>query len=238
MSIINDALKKAQSSLNNKDAAIPLAEQTPAQATPPQQPKAEPPPAAPTPQKTLTTIEQEQKEKKCQSKRQQQLMAEKPSSPLIKLLKISFFIFLFICSALAFLYLSGYSKKLPFPKKFPQISTLTRSFNQKTTFLLHKSSSSKSSNSNPTAPFGIFSSEISSPVSNANTSSQKKISPKNFVLKGIVTKNNHQAALINDDIYEEGSTIGETKIISISSREVKLLDGDQTITLRIEGERR
>ncbi len=103
MSIINDALKKAQSSLNNKDAAIPLAEQTPAQATPPQQPKAGPPPAAPPPQKTLTTIEQEQKEKKCQPKRQQQLMAEKPSSPLTKLLKISFFIILFMCSALAFL---------------------------------------------------------------------------------------------------------------------------------------
>ncbi len=238
MSIINDALKKVQSSLNNKDVAIPLAEQTPAQTAPPQQPKAEPSPAAPPPPKTLTSIEREQKEKELELKRQQELMAPKRPSPPTKLLKISFFIFLFVCSALAFLYLSGYFKKLSFPKKFPQISTLTKSFNQKITSLLPESSSSKSGSSNPVAPLGTISYEVSSPVSNANTSSQKNISPKNFILKGIITRNNHQAALINDDIYEEGSTIGETKVISISSQEVKLLDGDQAITLRIEGERR
>lgn len=187
MSIINDALKKVQSSLENKDAAVPP------------------------PLKTLTIIEREQK------KKQEESLAQKRSSPPPKLLKISFFIFLFACLALAFLYFSDYFKKRSSPPKFPQISTLTKSINQKITSLSFQPSSS---------------------VSNENTSSPKKMPPKNFVLRGIITKNNHQAALINDDIYEEGSMIGETKVVSISSQEVKLLDGDQTITLRIEGARR
>ncbi len=204
MSIINDALKKAQSNLNNKDAVPP-------------------------PQKTLATIEQEQKEKELELKRQQESMAQRRPSSLRKLLKISFFIFLFVSSILTFLYLLSYLKEIPFSKKFPQISILAKSFNQKIASLLHEFSSSKSDSLNPVAPAGMTSSAASS---------QKKISPKNLVLKGIITKNNHQAALINDEIYEEGSMIGEMKVISISFQEVKLLEGDQTITLRIKGERR
>ena len=238
MSIINDALKKVQSSLENKDAAVPLAEQTPVQAPPEQQPKTELPIIVPPPPKTLTIIELEQKKKKLELERQEELLAQKRSSPLPKLLKISFFIFLFACSILASLYFSGYLKKHSSLPKFPQISTLTKSFNEKITSLQHGSSPSKPGSSNSTPLLETISFQPSSWVSNEKTSSAKKTSPKNFVLRGIITKNNHQAALINDEIYEEGSMIGETKVVSISFQEVKLLDGDQTITLRIEGARR
>ena len=68
----------------------------------------------------------------------------------------------------------------------------------------------------------------------AESSPAKKDSPGSLVLKGIVTKGNHQVALINNGIYEEGTAIDDAKVISISTKEVKLLRGDQTIILTIE----
>ena len=218
MSIINEALKKVQTNLNKKDTVVPLQEQKPPQATTPQHPKAEPPPAIQTPRKTLATIEQEEKEKELQLKKLQESMPQRRSSPLTKLLKISFFIFLLVClSTFAFFHFSDNLKKSPFSKKFPQILVLAKSLNQSIVSLLHRPSSSKSVKSN-------------------SASSRKKISPKKFILKGILTINNHQVALINDSIYKEGSMIGNIKVIRISSKEVKLLDGDQTITLTIGGD--
>ena len=233
MSIINDALKKVQTNLAAKDAAVPLLEQKSPEVTPP--PKTEPSPAVAPPLKTLATIEQEQKEKESQLKRLQESMTQKRSSPLTKFLKISFLIVFLICSTFTFLYVSGYFKEIPFAKKFPQISTLAKSSKQRIISMLHKPSSPKSTAPNPALSFWPNSPETFSPNSAANISPAQKMSSENLVLKGIITKNNHQVALINDGIYEEGSTIEGIKVKSISLKEVKLLDGDRTITLTIGG---
>lgn len=232
MSIINEALKKVQRSLDQKDASLPLLEQKPSHVTPPEPPKAEPSASA-APLKTLATIEQEQKESEL--KRQPQLMPQGRPSSLTKLLKTYFFIFLFACSVLAFLYFAGYLKEIPFSQKFPRISAPPKSLNQHIKALFPRPSSSSSIGLNPVVSSGTIFPKVSSLGSQEDTSSGKKASPKNFVLKGIITKNNHQVALINDGIYEEGSTIEGVKVTSISSKEVTLMDGERTITLTIEG---
>ena len=71
----------------------------------------------------------------------------------------------------------------------------------------------------------------------------QEISPPNraskvsaeIVLQGIMTMNNKQVALINDEIYEKGSVVQGKKILNIFSDRIELEDQDKRLTITLYG---
>ncbi len=213
MSIINDALKKVQANLQQKDSSQQSTATPSIKSSPEKQPANTPsnPPSVKPIRKTLATIEQEEIQKKLQEQKKLQTLrkhARRKSSYVKLFLQFIFFVILLIGISMgACLYI---------PKYFPQFSfflkrnnTLTHLKTKLTSFVPQKSTASP---------------HPSSPVQ----------SPENaLTLKGIITMNNKQSALINDEIYEEGSMVQGKEITNISLDEVKLLDNGKIITLTI-----
>lgn len=52
-----------------------------------------------------------------------------------------------------------------------------------------------------------------------------KNSSSEIVISGVITRNNKNVALINNEIYEVGETINGKKIVNITLEKVELLDG-------------
>ncbi len=62
---------------------------------------------------------------------------------------------------------------------------------------------------------------------------QKTYPKDTFVLNGTIQMGNRQVALINSKIYEIGDLIGDKKIININLNKVDIQDGENIITLNV-----
>ncbi len=69
------------------------------------------------------------------------------------------------------------------------------------------------------------------PSSNAAASPQKTKPP--FKLQGIMVMEGKNVALINNDIYEAGDTVENIEILSISSKQITVLENGEEKTLRV-----
>ncbi len=59
------------------------------------------------------------------------------------------------------------------------------------------------------------------------------VSQSGIVLKGIMSMDGRNVALINDSIYESGDMVDGKKIVTITIDKVEILDGEQTTTLTV-----
>ena len=90
----------------------------------------------------------------------------------------------------------------------------------------------------PPLPAAVVTAPTSTPKAPVQTQAQVQTSPaETLVLNGTVRTEDHQAALINDQIYEVGDMIGDKKIISIDLNQVQIQDGENIITLKAGGKK-
>ena len=255
MSIINDALKKAQTGLEQKEskessnpkAPLPdrglqsspgsLETTRPLKRSSPQI-SPEGPSSTPQPsRKTLATIEKEALEKRGNESPQkfqtQQRSQSYASSRLLK----SVLLLLLLCLLSLGLYIAlSQDQFRSLLNKIRKSPDNRQSIPQETITVFSPSnptidSSDSSSNSSPT-PAVTTSESLPSPAQ------QKETPVTSLNLKGIVTMNNKQFALINDGIYEEGSIVQGKRVVKIALDQVELKDDTQggILTLTIQSE--
>ncbi len=206
MSIINDALKKTQDSLNKAESSSNEEEASKNQ---------------PTTKKTLASIEQEelnkkqnaapgnQSDKNARQKNEASLLHQSPNLLLI------FIFFISLLGTIVF-YLPQYPKIMTFlSKSFKSITPRSKPISDKKFQL--------------SFPFPRANTTAAAPKTAAG---KEKKNETGLHLQGIVTMDNKQFALFNDDIYEAGAEIQGKKILNVSANQVQIQDGDKIITMR------
>ncbi len=226
MSIINDALKKTQEKL--KQAADGT------NSTAPTQPV----------KKTLATIEQEEKDRQQREAHQKPAApsasqtAAKPASSFSKA-TLLLFVLLICAGILAYICYPQYKSKIPnikrmFAKFFHHQNSGLSSIQLETKKQLPKIvslSASKPAIGQVSMSQSPTSVQTTLPTASNNSTQTTKI--PGLVLKGILKQDNKNTALINDSVYEEGSTVLERKILKIESDRVELSDNGKVEILTI-----
>jgi len=224
MSIINDALKKAQKNMQNNPNTNE--KNTPQN----QQESGTPEPKSDFIKENLRHLDKEKKKQSLEEKNQDSSSQSEPSnqqkteivppskkeekktvSYSSKPSKLPLLVFLLVCLAgvIYFYYLR------------PGRGTLTKKSIRTVTRNLPKIPSFKKTTSTSTR--------------RAVQRTRRKTVPRGSMeLNGIVMMGERRVALINNDIYEVGDSVDGKKIINITTNDVELKDGEKTITLKVQ----
>ncbi len=256
MSVINDALKKTQAHLEEKKSEDPVAlnedSGTPPETTPPSDRSAfenlsqrslplgpresETPSPSPSIRKSLATIEKEELERKSQMESLQSQKAAPRKSLFEKhsFLKIALAFSLLCLLSLGGLYVALSNSQPSFLSSlFPEIQKGPGHKNQTQQLV------TVFSPANPIPPSASSQNPAFSLSRNSSPRPQTDLPRRTSLnLKGIITLDNKQFALINDGIYEEGSVIQGKKIMRIATDHVALKEEgeDRILTLHIQSE--
>ncbi len=265
MSIINEALKKAQTELEEKKSRESPSSDLPTLKDPQSSPSTpgpqqkdlrgangtirsdqdlKSPPSPPSSQqparKTLATIEKEELKKQETLESLQRSKTPETSRALYAnphFLKV-IFLFLFICSlSLGGLYvvLSQDSFRSFLNKTF-HTQAHRQSIPHETITVF--SPSNPTVDSSGSSPNSVLTPVVATSDSLPPPAKQKMAPTTSLNLKGIVTMNNKQFALINDGIYEEGSIVQGKRVVKIALDQVELKDDTKggILTLTIQAE--
>ncbi|OGX05431.1 MAG: hypothetical protein A2Z88_05935 [Omnitrophica WOR_2 bacterium GWA2_47_8] len=247
MSIINDALKKAQNQLsksgNNPSADPGLPQKlatTPAQNTPAQNAPANNIQEAPDEfiQKNLQHIDQKKKENVEESliesrqmerqdlqKQTEGTKPEKTVAPLdLKGVAVLILCFLVISGSIYYLLIGrkdGRSRRQTLRSLQRPFQKLQTSFKMPTRIVRISTSKAQPSASDQARPF------MATPVQSAQSGSGLNLS-------GIVEMQGRRVALINGEIYEVGDSVQGRKIVDISLDKVEIEENGEIVTLTVE----